>query len=265
MVDIDWEELKRRTAIRTQTVFRDGRFWLQLNREDIERAVYWNTIHPGLPVKPYAPLWRKWLNKLTYWGEKFMTDTLIELLRILVDSMPDGPVGEDGCTETNPDLGAEMDDVTRLSPWDSLIDEIENAIKGWRETRHHDCLNKDDDEDLMLVLLAAMRGRISVLPRRLKEGQESRVSNERGKQKTPLVVSNWGERTLEQALDRAEGLRVITEFRDEYSDTDDQDYIVVLADEIKRLQTFIESAESRGYRDGVKDARKEMTGGWEDS
>lgn len=44
------------------------------------------------------------------------------------------------------------------------------------------------------------------------------------------------ERTLDQALNRADGLRMIADFREDYSNVGDQDDIVVLADEILRLQ-----------------------------
>lgn len=44
------------------------------------------------------------------------------------------------------------------------------------------------------------------------------------------------ERTLEQALERADELRAIPEWREDYSHAGDQDDLVLLADEVKRLQ-----------------------------
>jgi hypothetical protein len=44
------------------------------------------------------------------------------------------------------------------------------------------------------------------------------------------------ERTIEQALNRADGLRMIADFREDYSNIRDQDDIVVLADEVLRLR-----------------------------
>ena len=57
------------------------------------------------------------------------------------------------------------------------------------------------------------------------------------------------ERNLEQALNRADGLRMIKEFREDYSNVGDQDDIVLLADEVLRLRVVMEMALNRYDRE----------------